>query len=83
MPQAELTVVINELDNHIRLTRLEDGCLTFEATQNEENPCRFDVYEEFRDQIAFERHQLRVKSSTWGKVSVNVERNYEVTVNCA
>ncbi|MCD1196867.1 antibiotic biosynthesis monooxygenase, partial [Vibrio cholerae] len=24
-----------------------------------------------------------VKSSTWGKVSANVERNYEVTVSCA
>ncbi len=83
MPQAVLAAVINELDNHIRLTRLEDGCLIFEVTKNEENPCRFDVYEEFRDQSAFDRHQLRVKSSTWGKVSANVERNYEVTVSCA
>ncbi|EKF9792900.1 antibiotic biosynthesis monooxygenase [Vibrio cholerae] len=83
VPQAELTAVISELENHIRLTRLEDGCLIFEVTQNEENPCRFDVYEEFRDQTAFDRHQLRVKSSTWGKVFVNVERNYEVTVSCA
>ncbi|NAW99258.1 MULTISPECIES: putative quinol monooxygenase [unclassified Vibrio] len=83
VPKAELTAVINELDNHIRLTRLEDGCLIFEVTQNEENPYRFDVYEEFRDQAAFDKHQLRVKSSTWGKVSANVERNYEVTVSCA
>ncbi|EGQ7970964.1 putative quinol monooxygenase [Vibrio cholerae] len=83
VPQAVLAAVINELDNHIRLTRLEDGCLIFEVTKNEENPCRFDVYEEFRDQSAFDRHQLRVKSSTWGKVSANVERNYEVTVSCA
>ncbi|HHQ4740789.1 TPA: putative quinol monooxygenase [Aeromonas veronii] len=49
VPQAELTAVINELDNHIRLTRLEDGCLIFEVTQNEENQYRFDVYEEFKD----------------------------------
>ncbi|MEN3799226.1 putative quinol monooxygenase [Aeromonas veronii] len=81
VPQAELTAVINELDNHIRLTRLEDGCLIFEVTQNEENQYRFDVYEEFKDQTAFDGHQLRVKSSKWGKVSVNVERYYEVTVS--
>ncbi|WP_407705150.1 putative quinol monooxygenase [Aeromonas veronii] len=81
VPQAELTAVINELDNHIRLTRLEDGCLIFEVTQNEENQYRFDVYEEFKDQTTFDRHQLRVKSSKWGKVSVNVERYYEVTVS--
>ncbi|MBL0488424.1 antibiotic biosynthesis monooxygenase [Aeromonas veronii] len=81
VPQAELTAVINELDNHIRLTRLEDGCLIFEVSQNDENQYRFDVYEEFKDQTAFDRHQLRVKSSKWGKVSVNVERYYEVTVS--
>ncbi len=81
VPQAELTAVINELDNHIRLTRLEDGCLIFEVTQNEENQYRFEVYEEFKDQTAFDSHQLRVKSSKWGKVSVNVERYYEVTVS--
>ncbi|WP_217540661.1 putative quinol monooxygenase [Vibrio metschnikovii] len=83
VPQSELATVLNELDNHICLTRSEDGCLIFEVTPNEENPCRFDVYEEFRDQAAFENHQLRVKSSTWGKVTINVERNYEVTGICA
>ncbi|EPR4995117.1 putative quinol monooxygenase, partial [Vibrio navarrensis] len=41
-------------------------------------PLRFDVYEEFVDKVAFEQHQKRVKASRWGKVTVSVERHYEI-----
>ena len=80
VPQAELAVVMDELDNHIRLTREEAGCLAFEVTQSKSDPYRFDVYEEFTNQAAFDSHQRRVKSSRWGKVTVNVDRRYTVTV---
>ena len=80
VPQAELAVVMDELSNHIRLTREETGCLVFEVAQSKSDPCRFDVYEEFINQAAFESHQRRVKSSRWGKVTVNVDRRYTVTV---
>ncbi|MFM5384476.1 putative quinol monooxygenase [Aeromonas veronii] len=66
-------------DNHIQLTRAETGCLIFKVTQDPLNPCRFDVYEEFVDQAAFQAHQARVKSSRWRKITVNVERHYTVT----
>jgi autoinducer 2-degrading protein len=79
VPPNDLAAVKNELDNHIQLTRSETGCLIFEVTQDPLNPCRFDVYEEFADQAAFQAHQARVKSSRWGDITVNVERHYTVT----
>ncbi len=77
--QSDLTIVKLELERHINLTRDETGCLTFKVTQDPLNPCRFDVYEEFVDQAAFQAHQARVKSSRWGEITVNVERFYTVT----
>ncbi|NNN85815.1 antibiotic biosynthesis monooxygenase [Vibrio sp. A8-1] len=78
VPESELEVVKIELENHKRLTLEEPGCITFKVTENSENPSRFDVYEEFIDKPAFEYHQDRVKTSHWGKVTVNVERHYEI-----
>ncbi|HDO1354978.1 TPA: antibiotic biosynthesis monooxygenase [Aeromonas veronii] len=79
VPPNDLAAVKDELDNHIQLTRAETGCLIFKVTQDPLNPCRFDVYEEFFDEAAFQAHQARVKSSRWGKITVNVERHYTVT----
>lgn len=79
VPPNDLAAVKDELDNHIQLTRAETGCLIFEVTQDQLNPCRFDVCEEFAEQAAFQAHQARVKSSRWGEITVNVERHYTVT----
>lgn len=80
VPESELTAVKNALTHHIELTRQEPGCLVFEVTQEANNPCRFDVYEVFTDQEAFAAHQQRVQASEWGKISVNVERFYQTTI---
>lgn len=77
VPDCDLTAVINALDNHMRLTRLEDGCIVFNVTQDETNTNRFNVYEEFSSQRAFELHQDRVRNSEWGEITVNVERHYQ------
>ena len=39
-----------------RATRSEDGCITYAFYQDIENPGRFRVYEEWRDQTALEAH---------------------------
>lgn len=78
VPESDLELVKSELVNHKRLTLEESGCITFSVIQNSENDLRFDVYEEFTDKVAFEQHQKRVKASHWGKVTVNVERHYEL-----
>ncbi|AYV38041.1 putative quinol monooxygenase [Aeromonas veronii] len=79
VPFIDLSLVTFELKRHIQLTRAETSCLIFEVTQDPLNPCRFDVYEEFVDEAAFQAHQARVKSSRWGEITVNVERHYTVT----
>ncbi|GAD00423.1 putative quinol monooxygenase [Agarivorans albus] len=78
VPESELDIVKSELVNHKRLSLEEPGCIRFDVTESLENPLRFDVYEEFRDKSAFEYHQARVKASHWGKMTVNVERHYQV-----
>lgn len=79
IPETELDLVRNELETHTRLTLEEPGCMTFEVVENLDNPCRFDVYEEFADEAAFQQHQERVRASRWGQVTVNVERHYTVS----
>lgn len=78
VPASELDAVKTELANHIRLTLKEPGCMTFRVNQNDHNPLRFDVFEEFIDKAAFEHHQQRVKASHWGKLTANVVRHYEI-----
>lgn len=79
IPVDELEIVTRALAKHIQLTQQEKGCLIFEVTQDTEVSNRFNVYEEFTDQAAFEIHQQRVQQSDWGNVSTNVERHYQVT----
>jgi len=76
---GDLDAVLDEMHHHIELTRAEQGCLVFEITRDPHDPCRFEVYEEFADQAAFDRHQARVRGSRWGEVSSNVARHYEIT----
>ncbi|GIU46733.1 antibiotic biosynthesis monooxygenase [Shewanella sairae] len=75
----DLELVSRELVTHKSLTLKEVGCLTFSVTPDESNPNKFNVYEEFVDQAAFDNHQARVKSSQWGKVTKNVQRHYQIT----
>lgn len=77
-PAEDLAAVKEELINHRNHTHNESGCLVFKVTQNESDPNRFDVYEEFVNKVAFESHQKRVKDSYWGEVTINVERHYEI-----
>ena len=75
-----MALIKQELNEHIELTRQEDGCLIFDVIQDADNLNKFTVYEEFINQQAFELHQVRVNKSKWGSVSKNVERHYEITI---
>lgn len=78
VPADDVGRVEAELANHIRLTKAEEGCLVFEVVRVGSNPHRFQVYEEFADAAAFERHQTRVKASKWGEVTADVARHYNI-----
>ena len=79
VPDSDYQAIKNELVIHARLTLAESGCLNFNVTPDAENMSRFNVYEEFVDQAAFEHHQARVKSSKWGEITHHVERHYQVS----
>ena len=79
VPTADIAAVTQELVTHIALTRQESGCLVFEVSQDADNANRFDVYEKFVDRDSFSSHQDRVRASKWGRVTVNVERHYQIT----
>lgn len=76
VPQEDLAAVETELPNHISLTSAEEGCICFSVEQRLNDPCVFDVYEEFQSGAAFNLHQSRVRSSKWGEITVNVSRHY-------
>lgn len=78
VPEESLAEIESELPNHIRLTRQEPGCLSFEVSQSPSDRHRFDVHEVFDNRAAFDLHQQRVRSSRWGQITTNVERHYEV-----
>jgi quinol monooxygenase YgiN len=65
------------LTEHIRLTRKEIGCLSFDVTETD--PGEFRVREQFADQAAFDAHQSRTKSSTWFQVTQGMPREYQIT----
>lgn len=78
VPNEDLEVIKTALLIHIKLTQCEPGNLIFRVDQDESNLNKFDVYEEFINQAAFEFHQKRVKQSDWGNVTKNVERHYQI-----
>ncbi len=78
VPIEDLDLVQSELSNHIALTRAESGCVVFRVEQDIENSSRFNVYERFASQEAFEFHQQRVKNSRWGAITKNVARHYSI-----
>ena len=74
----EIQKVKKHLQRHIQLTREEPGCIDFTVSQRASNPLIFDVYEEFKDGVAFDDHQIRVRQSEWAEATKNVERNYVI-----
>lgn len=66
------------LPEHIRLTRLEPGCLLFEVRRCEAEPARFTVSEAFVDRAAFNAHQARTASSAWARGTKGIPRDYQV-----
>jgi quinol monooxygenase YgiN len=65
------------LPEHIRLTRAEPGCLSFEVERTEDSLV-WRVAEEFDDLAAFEAHQTRASQSDWAKASAGIPRDYYI-----
>lgn len=73
----EAALVAAHLPEHIRLSRAEPGCLSFEVVQTE-NPLIWSVEETFTDQTAFDAHQARTKASPWFASTGHIRREYQI-----
>jgi quinol monooxygenase YgiN len=74
---VEAEVVRRYLPEHIRLSRAEPGCLSFnvEAT---DDPLVWSVDESFVDREAFMAHQSRTQTSAWSSATTAIGREYQV-----
>ena len=66
------------LPEHIRLTRAEAGCLSFDVTPTAD-PLIWHVEERFTDRAAFDAHQARTSESDWATQTAGIAREYTVT----
>lgn len=82
VPEDRLSDVRAGLVDHIRLTRQEPGCISFEVTENPDILGRFDVAESFTDKTAFDAHQARTKASPWAEITAGIPREYKITEVC-
>jgi len=73
----ESAVVQAHVAEHIRLSRAEPGCLTFEVTPTDD-PLVWEVMESFRTQEDFNAHQIRTRTSKWFEATRNILRDFRV-----
>ena len=76
--EVQAALVTAHLPEHIRLTRAEPGCLSFEVRQSAD-PLVWEVAEVFSDRAAFDAHQARTAASAWGQATKGIERKYVIT----
>ena len=77
MTDAEAQVVRAHLAEHIRLSRAEPGCLSFDVTQADD-PLIWDVNESFRTRADFDAHQTRTRDSLWFAATRHILRDFRV-----
>ena len=77
MTEDEAILVRSHMHEHMRLTRAEPGCLTFEISASDD-PLTFEVMESFRDRAAFDAHQTRTRDSLWFEKTRHILRDFVV-----
>jgi quinol monooxygenase YgiN len=73
----EAAIVQRLLPEHIRLSRAEPGCLTFNVDPTED-PLVWRLDESFVDKDAFRAHGERMRSSAWFAATAGLARNFAV-----
>ncbi len=76
--EAQAARVRALLGEHIRLSRAEPGCLTFDVVPTND-PLVWELNETFVDRAAYEAHQARTRASTWGIETIGLTRRFEVS----
>jgi quinol monooxygenase YgiN len=68
------------LPEHIRLSRLEPGCLSFNVDPTDD-PMVWQLDESFADRAAFEAHQARTRASAWYAATAHLTRDFQVVAS--
>lgn len=79
VPLDRITAIRTALPEHIRLTRAEPGCLSFEVIEDDTILGRFNVHETFKDAESFRAHQARATQTEWACISEGIPRTYEIS----
>jgi len=79
VPPHRLDDITAALPEHIRLTRLESGCVSFEVRPDPQQAGRFTVVETFASRADFDQHQSRTKASDWARITDGIPRSYRIT----
>lgn len=77
MTDTEAQAVRAHRAEHIRLTRSEPGCLSFDIDDTDD-PLVFEVMESFTDRPAFDSHQARTRESRWFEATKGILRNFRL-----
>lgn len=77
LSDAEAQAVRQHLAEHVRLTRAEPGCLTFDISPTDD-PLIWEVMEAFRDRASFDAHQTRTRSSDWFAATKGILRDFRL-----
>lgn len=73
----EAATVRLHLPEHLRLSRADAGCLSFEIAPGAD-PLVFDVDESFRTRADFEAHRDRARQSAWARATADLRRDYHL-----
>lgn len=78
LSKDDVELVRRHLPEHLRLTREEPGCISFEVSETDD-PLIWQVEELFADRAAFDFHQRRTRASEWFMATSAIPRDYEIT----
>jgi quinol monooxygenase YgiN len=78
--QTDVATVERMLPEHIRLSRLEPGCLSFNVDPTDD-PMVWQLDESFADRAAFEAHQARTRASAWYAATAHLTRDFQVVAS--
>ncbi|WP_333899777.1 putative quinol monooxygenase [Agrobacterium pusense] len=78
LSKDDVELVRRHLPEHLRLTREEPGCISFEVSETDD-PLIWRVEELFADRAAFDFHQQRTRASEWFMGTSVIPRDYEIT----
>lgn len=77
MTADERAAVLAHMADHIRLTRAEPACLSFDIAETD-HPFVFEVMEAFKDRAGFDIHQARTRDSAWFAATRGILRDFRV-----